>query len=70
MLTALLASVYRLRRYLHVLAVLHSSTAGPISAESGHKINDIIEVVNEVAILAGNSNQYFDLNSAPKLQPH
>ena len=38
--------------------------------ETGHKINDISQFVNVVAILAGNSNQYFDLNFAPKLQPH
>ena len=37
-------SVYRLRRYLHVLAVLHSSDAANFwqtSAETGHKVNDV-----------------------------
>ena len=61
--------IIRLMRYLHVLRVLHSSSAGPNWAETGYKINDITWFVNVVAFLAPNSKTLSVLKLPLNLQP-
>ena len=63
------ARIIRLMRYLHVLRVLHSSSAGPNWAETGYKINDITWFVNVVAFLAPNSKTLSVLKLPLNLQP-
>ena len=56
-------------RYIHVLRVLHSSSAGPNWAETGYRINDISWFVNVVAFLAPNSKTLSVLKLPLNLQP-
>ena len=64
-----LPRIIRLMGYLHVLRVLHSSSAGPNWAETGYKINDITWFVNVVAFLAPNSKTLSVLKLPLNLQP-